>query len=313
MIQTWQKAGTVGVAGPSSVKKSRIARLMAKIAVFMLLALPLIGMAQDSAGRDALRVCADPSNMPFSNAEKEGFENSIAELFGKELGLPVEYTWLAEQFGFARNTLKRWLAAENRYACDLILSATAGFEMGKTTLPYYRSTYVLAYVKGRGLDAVKTPADLVALPEDEREDLVIGGFAGSPPIDWLMHNGMIRQLRGYRGESGNYTEDPGDMVSKDLVNGDIDVALIWGPIGGYYAQQIKSVDIEVIPFTSGDGVQMDFPISMAVRYGNDQWLERVQAFIDGNHGPIMSILQDYNVPLVPLRPEDKVVEEDDDD
>lgn len=315
MIQAWRKAGPGGVAGPRTVKTSRTIRSITKTAVFLLLVLPAIGMGQDTAGKDVLRVCADPSNMPFSNAEKEGFENKIAELFGKELGLPVEYTWLAEQFGFARNTLKRWLAAENRYACDLIMSATAGFEMGKTTLPYYRSTYVLAYVKGRGLDAVKTPADLLALSEEERKNLVIGGFAGSPPIDWVVQNGMIRQLRGYRGESGNYTEDPGDMISKDLVNGDVDVALIWGPIGGYYAQQIKNVDIEVVPFTAADGMQMDFPISMAVRYGNDQWLERVQTFIDENRGSIMSILQDYNVPLVPLRPEDKVVveEEDDDD
>jgi len=128
-----------------------------------------------------------------------------------------------------------------------------------------------------------------------------------------VRNGMAGQLRGYRGESGNYTETPGDMVSKDLVNGDIDVALIWGPIGGYFAQQEKSVDIEVIPFTAADGMQMDFPISMAVRYGNDQWLETTQNFIDDNRDAIRAILVDYNVPLVPLRPEDKVVKEDDDD
>lgn len=265
------------------------------------------------AGQGALRICADPSNLPFSNEAREGFENEIAALFGKELGLPVEYTWLPQQFGFARNTLKRWLPDENRYACDLIMSATAGFEVGKITLPYYRSSYVLAYIKGRGLDSVQTPADLAALPEEQKNELIIGGFAGSPPIDWVVQNDLVKQLKSYRGESGNYLEDPGDMISKDLVNGDIDVALIWGPIGGYYADRVPGVDIEVVPFTAEDGMNMDFPISMAVRYGNDQWLETTQTFIDENQDAILAILEGYNVPLVPLRPEDRIVKEDDDD
>lgn len=278
-----------------------------------LLALPGLAAGQDSAGVEALRVCADPSNMPFSSEDRSGFENKIAELYGESLGLPIEYTWLAQQFGFERNTLKRWLASENRYACDLILSVTRGFEMGKKTTPYYRSTYVLAYVKGRGLDEVEKPEDLTALPEDQKQDLVIGGFAGSPPIDWVVRNGLTNQLQGYRGESGNYSEDPGDMISKDLVNGDIDVALIWGPIGGYYAQQVKDVDIEVVPFTAEDGASMEFPIYMGVRYGNDQWLETTQTFIDENQEAILAILEEYNVPTRPLRPEDRIVEEDDDD
>lgn len=292
----------------------RSARALSKAAVLGLLIVPgLAGAQEDTAGKDVLRVCADPSNMPFSSEQAEGFENRIAELYAEELGLPIEYTWLAQQFGFARNTLKRWLSSENRYACDIILSATAGFEMGKTTLPYYRSTYVMVYEKGRGLDGVKTPSDLLELSEEQKKSLVIGGFAGSPPIDWVVKNGLTGQLRGYRGESGNYVEDPGDMVAKDLVNGDIDVALIWGPIGGYYAQQADSAELEVVPFTAEDGISMDFPISMAVRYGNDEWLETTQRFIDQNQDEIHAILQDYNVPLVPLKPEDRQVPEDDDD
>jgi len=298
---------------PGRTKPARIRAHLNTIVLLGALAWPALAAAQDSAGVGALRVCADPSNMPFSSENRDGFENEIADLYGEKLGLPVEYTWLAQQFGFERNTLKRWLATENRYACDLILSVTDGFEMGKRTTPYYRSTYVLAYVKGRGLDKVKTPTDLASLPQDQKEDLVIGGFAGSPPIDWVMQNGLARQLRGYRGESGNYIEDPSDIISKDLVNGDIDVALVWGPIGGYFAQQAKDVDIHVVPFTAEDGANMEFPIYMGVRYGNDQWLKTTQAFVEENREAILAILGKYNVPTLPLRPEDRIVEEDDDD
>ncbi|GAB2790429.1 substrate-binding domain-containing protein [Halomonas shantousis] len=250
--------------------------------------------------------------MPFSNEQREGFENQIAALFGRELNVPVEYDWLPEQMGFARNTLKRWLPEEQRYACDLILSVGSAFEVGKTTQPYYRSTYVLAYVKGRGLDDITSPADLAALPEERKRELRIGAFTGSPTVDWMLEHGLIGQLVSYRAQSGSWDEDPSDMVTRDLVNGDIDIAMIWGPIGGYYAKSLDDVDIEVVPFQRDDG-RFDFPVSMGVRYGNDEWLATVQQLIEDNREEIRQILQDYNVPLVALQPEDLEPREDDDD
>ena len=41
------------------------------------------------ASTNALRVCADPNNLPFSNEKREGFENKIAELLGR-VGLDLE-------------------------------------------------------------------------------------------------------------------------------------------------------------------------------------------------------------------------------
>jgi len=261
----------------------------------------------------ALRVCADPSNMPFSNDKQEGFENKIAALLAKKIGVPVEYYWYPEQMGFGRNTLKRWVADENRYACDLIISVGSGFEVGKTTLPYYRSTYALAYVKGNDLDAINKPQDLANLPTDKRDQLRIGVFTGSPVGDWVINHGMIRQIVSYRAQSGGFDVDPSDMVSKDLVNGDIDIAMIWGPIAGYYAKQEADADIKVVPFTRNDGPLFDFPVSMGVRYGNDAWLHRIQTLINDNQDAINRILEDYGVPLIPLKPEDRKPQEDDDD
>ncbi|MES1940482.1 ABC transporter substrate-binding protein [Salinisphaera sp. T5B8] len=295
-------------------------RRLGGFALFSILALAGVSMTAAADDRsvenpaaEALRVCADPSNMPFSNDKREGFENRIAALFGEKLGVPVEYTWMPEQMGFGRNTLKRWLPDKNRYACDLIISVGSAFEVGKTTLPYYRSTYTLAYVKGHGLDSIEKPADLLDLPAAKKQDLRIGVFTGSPAGDWIIQHGMIGQIVSYRAQSGGYDSDPADMVSKDLVNGDIDIAVVWGPIAGYYAKQIDSVDIAVVPFSREDGPLFDFPVSMGVRYGNDAWLNTVQQLIDDNHDEIVAILDDYGVPRVPLREVDRHVQEDDDD
>jgi len=55
--------------------------------------------------RDALRVCADPNLLPFSNDKLEGYENKIAAMIGEELGVPVVYTWWPQTIGFVRSTL----------------------------------------------------------------------------------------------------------------------------------------------------------------------------------------------------------------
>lgn len=261
---------------------------------------------------ETLRVCADPSNMPFSNKAREGFGNKIAALLGEKLDVPVEYGWAAEQMGFGRNTLTRWISDENRYACDLVISVGSGFDVGKTTRPYYRSTYVMAFRQNDGLDSVETPGDLLDLPDDERESLRIGAFTGSPAADWLIDNGFIGQIVSYRAQSGGYDSNPGDMITEDLVGDNVDIAVIWGPIAGYYAERVDT-EIKVVPFTKEDGSQFDFPVSMGVRYGNDAWLEKVQGLIDDNRDEIIAILEDYDVPLIPLREADRQPMEDDDD
>ena len=90
--------------------------------------------AGTAAARD-LRVCADPNNLPFSNAKGEGFENRIAELIAQELGAKLQYFWWAQRRGFIRNTL-------NAGECDLVTGSVLGMEMLRSTIPYYRSSYM---------------------------------------------------------------------------------------------------------------------------------------------------------------------------
>ena len=101
---------------------------------------------------DTLKVCADPNNLPFSNRDEQGFENKLAQIWARELGVEVEYTWFPHRRGFERNTLQAEDPERGGYKCDVIVGVPDGYDLAMTTRPYYRSTYALVYVADRELD-----------------------------------------------------------------------------------------------------------------------------------------------------------------
>src|SRR5262245_47764437 len=138
----------------------------------------------DLVNRTALRVCADPANMPFSNDKGEGFENKIAEIIAADLKVPVEYTWFPQATGFIRQTLfaKR---------CDVVMGYAQGDDLVLNTNPYYRSTYALVLRKGGGLDGVDSLAD----PRFKGKH--IGVTAGTPPASIMVELGLIQNAKPY--------------------------------------------------------------------------------------------------------------------
>ncbi len=250
-----------------------------------------------------LRVCQDPNNLPFSSRDHKGFENKIAALFAKELGWTVEYTWYPQRMGFIRNTLRGKNPDSDNYKCDLVTGVAVGFDLGATTQPYYHSTYAMAYVKGKGLDEVKTLEDLLKFDPQKRKSLRFGVFGRSPVADWLLKNGLMEQMVSYQTQTGDPDQYPGEMVEKDLANGKIDVAFLWGPIAGYYAKNATTVPIVAIPLASRADIKFDFSIAMAVRFGEKEFKERIDQLILQNRQKITAILEEYGVPLIDERAE----------
>jgi mxaJ protein len=260
------------------------------------------GITGAQEARTAFRPCIDPGNLPFANLKGEGFENRIAELFAQKLGLPVKNYAFPQRMNFIRNTLRYKLPGED-FRCDIVMSVPAGYDQVSATTPYYRSTYALVYPKGKGLDQVRTGADLVALPSDLRARLKIGMYDKSPASAWLVRHGMEAQARPYQMLSPDPEQYPGEIIEKDLSQGKIDAAIVWGPIAGYYAKRVRNVDLAVIPLSSEPGVKFDFAIAMGVRYGEPDWKASVQKLIEDNQEAITAILREYNVPLVNERGE----------
>ncbi len=245
-----------------------------------------------------LRVCADPNNLPLSHENQAGFENKIAELFAHELGWKLEFTWFPQRMGWVRNTLRAQVPQEKRYKCDIIMGVPEEFDQAATTTHYFRSTYAMVFLKGRGLDGVKTTEDILKLPPEQLKKLRFGTFAQTPAVDWLLRNGLIDQMVPYQRMTGDPQQYPGQIIEKDLVDGKIDVAFAWGPIAGYFAKNAKSANIAVVPFKPNPEIRFDYAIAMGVRRGEKEWLETVNKLIEKNRTEIERILLDYGVPLI---------------
>ena len=245
-----------------------------------------------------LRVCQDPNNLPFSSRDLRGFENKIAALFARQLGWQIEYTWYPQRMGFVRNTLRARDPDTKRFKCDLVTGVAVGFDLGVTTQPYYHSAYAMAYVRGKGLDGVKTLDDLLLLDPVKRGSLRLGIFGGSPVTDWLLQHGLIGQIVSYQPQSGDPDQYPGQIVENDLANGVIDIAFVWGPIAGYFAQQVQRVPIVALPLQSGKDLRLDFSIAMAVRFGDKELQQRIDTLIAQDRSEIDAILREYGVPLI---------------
>lgn len=245
-----------------------------------------------------LRVCSDPNNLPYSNQAQQGFENRIAELVGRELHRPIEYTWWAQRRGFVRNTLT---AGD----CDLVVGTAAGMEMLATTRPYYKSTYVFLTRHDRGLK-IRSFDDSLLHHVRVGVQLIGDDFANTPPAHALANRGIVRNVVGFP-VYGNYANaNPAAKIVDAVAKDDVDVAVVWGPLAGYFAQRSR-VKLDVTPVSP----RLDLPylpfvfdIAMGVRRGDSTFRHALDDIIARRKPSIDSILTAYGVPLVDVHASD---------
>src|SRR5882672_11536530 len=254
------------------------------------------------AAWDTLKVCADPNNLPFSNRSEQGFENKLARIWARELGVQVEYTWFPHRRGFERNTLTAEVPERGGYKCDVIVGVPAGYDRAMTTRPYYRSTYALVYVAGRKL-ALGNAEDLINLPAAARDALRIGVFTPSPAAEWLARHGMNEQIVPYSALDGDPDAYPGKIIENELLAGDLDAAILWGPIAGYFAARAEPVKVAVVPLSSEPGIQFEFAMAAGVRFGQRESRAQLEDLIARTAGETASLFAAYHIPLVHGPPE----------
>lgn len=294
-----------------------VARLAGRIGLVFALCVTVFGAAfaesdDDRPPRTKFKVCADPNAMPASNEKQEGFENKIAKIFADSLGLPLEFYWFPQRFKFFRNSLKKE-NPDGSFKCDLVMSVPVGLAFAANTKPYYHSTWAMVYVKGRGLDDIKTQDDLVNLPEERKKQLRIGLYDVGPATDWAFKHNLIDYMVPYQHMTADVNDYPGRIIENDLVQDKINVTFEWGPIAGYYAKKIKDQELVVIPMVSEPGVKFDYEFAMAVRYGEKEWKQTINNLIDKHHDDITKVFSEFGVPLLEIDAANQGTSDADDD
>lgn len=258
----------------------------------LVLLLALAMLAGCSPEPKVLRVCADPNNLPFSNRAGEGFENRLAQLVAHDLGMTVEYTWWAQRRGYVRNTLKEG-------QCDVWPGVATQVEMLATTQPYYRSTYVFVTRADRHLA-------IASLDDPQLRSLRIGvqmigdDSSNTPPTHALARRGIVQNVRGYM-LYGDYSKpNPPAAIVEAVDRGEVDVAVVWGPLAGYFARRAEHpLDLRpVTPWLDGPQWPMVFDISMGVRKDDVALRDRLDEVLARRAPEVRDLLTSYGVPRV---------------
>ena len=229
------------------------------------------------------KVCADPDNMPYSNSKQEGFEDKIAAVLAQELGKKLSFQYAYYRQGFLRNTL-------NANRCDYVMSTTSDNDSMRTSVPYYRSGFVFVYRKSSGYNITDWDAP------DLRKG-IIGIVGQSPPTRPLADHNLMENARPYRLQRDlNF---PPSQLIDDLVKGDIDVAIVWGPIAGYFAKQ-AAIPLVVVPIPEYEDKNVkgkeNWNISIGVRNKDKARAEELNKAIENRQADIDKILDQYGVP-----------------
>jgi len=235
-----------------------------------------------------LRVCADPNNMPFSNQKQEGFENRIASLIARDLGVPVQYTWWPERRGFVRNTLKA-------RTCDVVMQVPAGYELTEHTAPYYRSTYVFVTRADRHL-TIKSFDDPALRHLRIGIHMMGDDYANSPAASALARRGLAGQIVPFMIYGDYSLPDPPAGIIRAVARDSIDVAVAWGPLAGYFAKR-SPVRLVLTPVTPSSR-EFAYSMAMGVRHGDSTTRAVLDTELARRRTDIRRILQDYGVPLV---------------
>lgn len=270
----------------------RFVPLIASVATAALAAILLLAPSDahgqqipSSVSADALRVCADPSNMPFTNRKGEGFENRIAEIVASELKVPVRYYFMPQGPGFVRNSLGKRL-------CDVVIGYAAGADPVLHTNPYYQSVYVLVVKAGGPFDGVDRLAD------PRMKGARLGLAAGTPPADHLLELGLLGSAKTYSLLVDRRYDSPVEEMVGDVADGTLDGALLWGPSAGAFVNASK-VQLKMVPLLhEAERPPLAYRITMGVRPTDHQWKQLLNGILVKRAADINAVLLAAGVPLL---------------
>jgi quinoprotein dehydrogenase-associated probable ABC transporter substrate-binding protein len=218
------------------------------------------------------------------------------------MGMQVSYFWFPQREKFFKKTL-------NAGVCDVVMGVPSGFDEADTTKPYYRSTYVFVSRRDRNLH-------ITSFDDPRLKTLRIGVHVlgeqddSLPPVHALTSRGIVRNLVGYS-IFGNLSEaNPSADLIAAVTKKDVDVAVAWGPLAGYFTQH-SPVPLDITPI-DGDPAHptlpLTFNIGLGVREGDADLKRRLNEELVRLQPQIAEILRSYGIPQLSLADSSAVAE-----
>lgn len=279
-----QEDGEVALTGrPIETARVRLSRIVP----VSLCVLALFGASIGAAwSAPVIRVCADPDNLPYSNEKGEGFENKLAELIAERVGRSLEYVWFDESTGYAPNTM-------GEDACDLVMGYAQGTGLIEDSNPYYYTSYVLiTRASDEDLKGLKT------LSDPRLKSKRIGVFARTPPLSILALHGLVKNAKPFEALSSDSQSKAAEEMIEEIVSGRLDAGILWGPVGGYYAEEAP-LPLSVVPLNKEkSGPTTFYGITLGIRPNEPQFKHEINKVLAENQSEIDVILRDYNVPIL---------------
>lgn len=246
-----------------------------------------IGEIRRVTDDNEFKVCADPDLMPNSNSKQEGFEDKIAQVIAADLGKKLTYTYAYNRQAFLRNTI-------NAMRCDVVMGTTSDYDSLRTSKPYYRTGNVFVYRKDSGYNISDWSS-----PDLKKARIgIVGQSTATIPLNDFNLMGNARPYRLQRD-----LNLPPSFLVDDLIKGEIDVAIVWGPIGGYFAKQ-SDIPLTVVNIPEYEGVNAkgkeEWNISIGVRKADKDRMALIDEALVRNKDKIDKILDDFGIPHVPV-------------
>jgi mono/diheme cytochrome c family protein len=146
--------------------------------------------------------------------------------------------------------------------------------------------------------AVHRPGQDIAplfLGNPEARSLRIGVVEHTPPLDMLLQRKLDPIV--YFTNYDDVNNPPGQIIA-DVATGEIDVALVWGPLAGYFAAR-QAVPLQTVALEdpADPRGRLAFPISFGVRRGDKERSARFESLMRKRAPEIRAILSDNGVPL----------------
>ena len=269
---------------------SRLSSLAAGAVLLLVTATPALAQRPAPMQPGLLRVCADPDDLPNSNKAGEGFENKLAELLATTWNSKLEYVWWAAPRGMMRML--------NGTYSDVWLQIPAGYDLSGVTKPYYRTGYT--FVRR------KDGPDITSLDDPRLKTLKIGVhlFAAdgenTPPAMALSAHGVVGNLVGFSTTYSGGLDRPVDIIQA-VIDRKIDIALVWGPIAGYWSKQLGA-DLVLTPIENDSvtRIPMAYSMGMAVRRRDREFKDSLEHFMTLKQPEILALLKEYGVPMLAL-------------